>query len=389
LTRPAALWALCAALASGCFHDLDPRVVLGQQGYVPPSYLVFPHWSRRLTFNDPWDYKPLEYAVPAVSDNGERVYAGSRQGDLSCFDVRTGRLVWRIRIGREVRSHILYQEGTLFFGAGDGRLYAVDAEEGKVRWKYAAKAEVSARPVITTTRAFFTSNDHMVYAVDADTGEWRWHYARPVPEGFTMQGQAGPLLHKGSLFVGFADGYLVSLKAQDGALQWEKRLSEATRFGDVDTTPALAGGTLLAAAFNEGLFALDPADGIIRWKIPAAGASTPSVAGDVGYFTTPAGEIASFSVADGKVRWRVRIDPGYLSPPVVYRRWLLVSQSEITTVKTRGGVYVLDRDTGKVETVIDIGQGVRGAPVAARGHLFFLTDSGWLHAYRFGRGWSR
>jgi outer membrane protein assembly factor BamB len=384
---PAAL--LASAALGGCFQELEGRVVLGSQGYTPRSTLFLQRWSRQVTWNEPWDYKPLEYASAAISDNGERVFIGSRGGTLWCFEVRTGKVVWRVRLGREIRSALTFHEGVLYFGAADGHFYSVDAEEGKVRWKYATKGEILSRPVITSDRVYFTTGDHTLYAVDADTGEWRWHYSRPVPEGFSIQGHAGPLLHKGSLYVGFADGFLVALKSQDGALLWEKKLSEAPRFGDVDTTPVLAGGAILAGSFAEGLFALDPEDGIIRWKIPASGASTPAVVGDTGYFTTPGGEVIAFRVADGKVLWRSRIDPGFVSEPAVYGRYLLVSQSQIGTAQTRGGVWALDRDTGAVEAIVDVGHGVRGRPAVGHGHLYFVTDSGWFYAYRFGRGSSR
>jgi outer membrane protein assembly factor BamB len=386
VNRAAPACALIAALVGGCFHDLDPRVVLGTQGYLPQPALVLPRWSRQVTFNEFWDYKPLEYAVPVASDNGERVYVGSRQGELTGFETRTGKAVWQLKIGRELRSEPVFHEGTLFLGAADGHFYSVDAEEGKVRWKYATKAEIQARPFVTPDRIYFTSADHSVYALDTDTGEWRWHYTRSVPEGFAIGGPGGVLVHKESVYVGFADGYLVSLKAADGALLWEKRLSEAQRFGDVTGTPALGGGAVVAVDFTEGIFALDPEDGIIRWKIPARGASTPAIVGEVGYVTTLDGEVVAFSVADGKIRWRVQVASGYLSMPLVYERHLLVSQSEIAVAQTRGGVWLLDRLNGRVATAIDVGHGVRGSPIVSRGNIFFLTDSGWIHGYRFGRG---
>jgi hypothetical protein len=49
-------------------------------------------------------------------------------------------------------------------------------------------------------------------------------------------------------------------------------------------------------------------------------------------------------------------------------------------------VWLLDRRSGRVETTIDVGHGVRGAPLVSRGNIFFLSDGGWFHGYRFGRG---
>jgi len=332
-------------VASSCFHTLDGHGLLGSQGYTPRPRLLFQKWKAQITFNDDWDYKPAEGSVPAASESGDRVYVGGRGGELVCIEVRRGKPCWRKKLGAELRSEILYNEGRLFVGAGDGHIYSVDAETGKINWKYNVKAEVSARPVLVGDRVYFTSAEHAVYALDADSGEWRWTYTRSVPEGFTMQGQGGVLVHKGSVFAGFADGFIVSLKAADGALQWEKRLSTAPRFADVDATPVVGNGAVLTSSFIEGLFSLDSDDGLIRWKIPARGASTPTILGNIGYFTTPGGEVVAFNVKDGAVKWRAQITQGegHLSDAVVYKHLLLVSTSHPTRLGTEGGVWVLDR----------------------------------------------
>lgn len=382
---------LCVAAASlaqsGCFANLDGHWLVGSQGYSSQPRLFFQRWKALVTSNDNWEYKPTEGGVPTRNDEGDRVYIGSRSGELYCFDARRGKVVWRKRLAQEIRSELLYHEGVLYVGATDGYLYAVDAERGTVNWKYNAKSEITAQPVIAGDRIYFTTAEHSVYALDADNGTWKWNYTRSVPEGFSIHGQGGPLLHKGSIYAGFADGYVVSLKALDGALQWEKRLSTAPRFADVDATPVFAGGAILTSSFAEGLFALDADDGLIRWKLPSRGASTPVIVGDVGYVTTPRGEAISFSVKDGAIKWRAQVAEaeGHLSDPVVHGRFLLLSSSQRSATDTVGGVWVLDRQTGKVEAMVDVGHGIHGKPFIANGQLYFLTDSGWFYVYRFGR----
>lgn len=385
VTAAALILAVCA---EGCFRELGRYGdLLGTQGYTPRARLFFQKWRARVTDNEAWDYKPLEHAVPAVNEEGDRVFVGGRGGLVQCLDVRRGTAVWSVRLGREIRSELIYRGGVVFVGAADGHLYALDAERGSVNWKYYAKAEIQARPFVTDDRVVFATADHAVYSLDRDTGQWRWSYNRSIPEGFTIQGQGGVTIHKGTAYVGFADGFLVALKAKDGALLWEKKLSDAPRFSDVDSTPAVAGKNVLVSAFSEGLFALDPDDGLIRWKIPARGASSPAVAGDAAYFTTPGGEVVAFDVRNGKTRWRRRVadNEGHLSDAIVYKRFVLFSMSQIKTIGTEGGVWVLDRQSGDVVAVIDLGPGVHGKPIVRKGNLFFLTDSGLLYAYRLAR----
>jgi len=376
-----------AASSSACFQSLDGHGLLGSQGYTPRSRLLFQKWKEKITFNDDWEYKPTEAAVPAASESGDRVYIGGRGGELVCLEVRRGKTCWRKKLGSEIRSEILFHEGVLYVGAADGHIYAVDAEVGKVNWKYNVKSEIAAKPVVSDDKIYFTSAEHSVYALDLDSGEWRWTYTRSVAEGFTMHGTGGVLVHKGAVYAGFADGFIVSLKAADGALQWEKKLSSAPRFADVDATPVIGNGAVITSSFIEGLFSLDSDDGLIRWKIPARGASSPTIVGPLGYFTTPGGEVVAFDVKGGAVKWRAQITQGegHLSDALVYKHYILVSSSHPTRLGTEGGVWVLDRESGKLDTVVDLGPGVHGKPFVAGGNLFFLTDTGWFYAYRFGR----
>lgn len=375
-----------ASSTAGCFHDLnDHGGLLGRHGYTPRGRHFFHRWRALVTTtNNPWDYKPLEHAVPVLNDGNERVFVGGRGGALRCFEARRGSECWRLNLDREIRGELAHQDGTLYVGVADGYLYAIDAELGKVNWKYHVKAEVLAKPLVTEDRVYVATADHTVFALDRE-GEWKWSYTRSVPDGFSIQGHSGVFKRGDSVYVGFADGYLVSLKAADGALQWEKKLSTAPRFTDIDATPLFAAGGLLVSCFTEGLFSLDPDDGLQRWKIPARGASSPAVADDTGYFTTPGGEIVAFAVKDGTVRWRTQLadQEGHLSDPTVYGRYVLVSKSRTTRTSSEGGVVAVDRETGRVAGVVDVGTGVHGRPIAQGGSLYFLANSGWFYAYRF------
>lgn len=90
--------------------------------------------------------------APAIS-NG-KVYVGSDDGYAYCLDAKTGSVVWKLRAGPNderilarsrmisrwpVRTGLLVDEGTVYFGAGvfpheTIYLYAVDAATGKVQW---------------------------------------------------------------------------------------------------------------------------------------------------------------------------------------------------------------------------------------------------------------
>ena len=126
------------ASSAGCFRDLaDHGGLLGRQGYTPRGRHFFQRWRAQITTtNDPWDYKPLEHAMPTLNEGSERVFVGGRGGALHCLEARRGAPCWRLNLGREIRAEPAYKDGTVYVGAADGYLYAVDAELGKVTWKY-------------------------------------------------------------------------------------------------------------------------------------------------------------------------------------------------------------------------------------------------------------
>ena len=95
---------------------------------------------------------PVRYA-PTIWKN--RIYAGSDDGHVYCLKAKNGKLIWKYRAGPSdekllgngrmislwpVRTSILVDDGTVYFGAGvfpyEGiYICALDAENGSVIWK--------------------------------------------------------------------------------------------------------------------------------------------------------------------------------------------------------------------------------------------------------------
>jgi len=79
-------------------------------------------------------------------------------------------------------------------------------------------------PVLSGGRIYVAQVDaHTVYAMDADTGNVAWNY--------TAGGRVDspPTVYKGRVLFGSADGYVYSLRASDGALNWRFRAAPADR----------------------------------------------------------------------------------------------------------------------------------------------------------------
>ncbi|MEL7310796.1 MAG: PQQ-dependent dehydrogenase, methanol/ethanol family [Pseudomonadota bacterium] len=87
------------------------------------------------------------------------------------------------------------------------------------------KRGIEATPIVVDGRLFVTGSWSIVYALDARTGELLWTYDPKVPRSWAQYAccdvvNRGVAAANGSVFVGTLDGYLVSLNAATGAVNW-------------------------------------------------------------------------------------------------------------------------------------------------------------------------
>ena len=77
---------------------------------------------------------------PAVQ--GDRVFIGSKDNYIYCYDIEDGTRVWEFRTDGAVFAPITIASGTVYAGSADGYMYALDTGEGSLRWKYRVDGNV-------------------------------------------------------------------------------------------------------------------------------------------------------------------------------------------------------------------------------------------------------
>ena len=208
---------------------------------------------------------------------GDRLYALGGNGDLSCLDTKTGKVVWTINIlqkfgGENPRwgiseSPLVIGEKVLVNAGGqDASVIALNKNNGSVIWKSQSDGAgySSAMPVQignTTQVVFFTHTRAL--GVDLKDGRYLWSYPRasndvanvatPVVRGnrvflssdygtgaglveikadgtaqevyFTkeMKNHHSTSILIGDYLYGFSSGILVAMKFDTGALAWRDR----------------------------------------------------------------------------------------------------------------------------------------------------------------------
>jgi outer membrane protein assembly factor BamB len=361
-----------------------------------PAGVVHQRWRTTLHDHGFFEAEPEECASGVMAAG--RIVIGSRAGTVVAVDPTMGHVDWTVSVTGGVDSEARFDaaRGQVYVGADDGSFSALDAGKGTMRWRYRGKGAIERGADFGAgDLVFFSTASDRVYALEAGTGKWRWQYERETPEGFTIHGNAGPRLRGDRVLSGFADGYLVSLAAASGEVQWARSLAAASdQFVDVDSTPALVDeGTaetkdaahaapspfVLASSYSGGLYALDPRDGVVRWHLGIEGVGTVTPFEDRLYFAAPRRGLHALDRA-GRVIWRQGLTAaGDLTPPIVLGRYLVFTGS-------RAGLFVVDRATGALLETFNPGRGICGAPTLdlQNGRVYVLSNGGALYALDLG-----
>lgn len=362
--------ALAGSLALGSIGCGGPVAILRREGFVSPSSDLQIRWRKRLVDEPMVEYKPQEFSSPIVL--GDRLFVGASNGVLYALSRRDGELLFRTKLEGAVVGRPVIVGDRIYVGTQGGRMYALDVRTGKTAWTYLCKGAIGSMPVVGETLVYFTSGENRIYALDKRAGTFKWQFDRESPDGFTVRGQGSPLLHDGKLFVGFADGSLVALKADSGEIVWTRSLAgDTSRFVDVDATPILWNGLIIVAGYSTGVHAIVPKDGTIKWRYDVEAAGTASVAGDRLFVTSS--KMGAFALdAEGRLLWRQAVAKGgELSPPIALGRELLFSAAD-------DGVYIADQQSGALRGFLRTARGTTSTPAVEGTEAYVLTNAGYV-----------
>ena len=288
-----------------------------------------------------WSFHPPGgsswHATPAVAADGT-VYVGfstgsgtpDAQGTLYALEAPPAgiepNVLWTIDLGpgRQTSSPAIGPDGTIYAMGGQGRLSAI-APDGQLRWSVQTGPVLKASPALGQDGTVYVSSmNGKLYAVappadpagQVGTIRWVFRFAefpgggRPVvshspPPGADGMGSgASPMVGPdGSIYVGANNSNLYAL-TPDGRLEW---LFEAEReIAGIWSTPALSrdGRTLYFGANKGGLYAVNCADGSLKWQYSIVGSlySSPAVdATNTVYTGSTVGHVLAVDGASGRL----------------------------------------------------------------------------------------
>ena len=332
-------------------------------------------------------FYPVETAGIGFDTDARRVFIGAAVGGFYCLDAFSGQTVWRYSLRTPVGSTPIYDAERLrvYFGTDDGVLYALHARSGRLLAQLETGAEIRRKIWLREDTIYFANADNTVMAVDPMTFETIWRYRRAPVEGFSAAGYSDLRFDGDSVYVGFSDGFLVSLDAATGVANWEQDLaSEAVanlkpnefKLSDIDAPPVVIRQTAIAASVAGGVFGMDAETGNILWARPDLDMVTGMGEAFEEVVVLRAGNrgMTVLNPETGETRLTSMFGMGHKSDPVLYDDVLLVTDTE-------AGMYAISVGTGEVLQRLDMNGGFFSRPSEYGGYLFVLGNWSTLYAF--------
>ena len=218
----------------------------------------------------------------AVGDSGQ-VYAACEDGNLYAIDAN-GILLWKYDANTPLKSSpSIGPDGTVYVGGENGWLYAID-KDGEPRWTHSTGGCIYSSPAVDSNgRVFAGSMDGKLYALGPDGSEL-WSF-ETTGDGSETSGSiiASPAIDVNGVvyIIGLYDPNLYALDASDGSIKWKSFVKDYDPNSGIlqgsSVSPVIGtdGTIYLFFSGDPNLYAVEPNEGIVKWKVNLADPCSP------------------------------------------------------------------------------------------------------------------
>ncbi|RLA64439.1 MAG: hypothetical protein DRQ88_03670 [Epsilonproteobacteria bacterium] len=283
---------------------------------------------------------PIALNSPIIKEG--LVFVGHNDGHMMAYELSNGRVIWRKKDGDSYlyNGTPLFHNDQIIYGTNSGRIYSRHYLTGESKYMIDLGSSVDGKGVVYKDKLFFHLRSHKMFCLDANTGKILWSYRRSVPYLSTLQRVSTPLIVDGVIYIGFADGHLAAFKVEDGLMLWEQRLSNGTKFLDVDVSPTIVDGLLYTASLAGPFSVLNPKTGEILRQVDVTPTRPPVYVDNKFIFGTTAGEVLIID-KDLNIKHRVKLSIRNVSSVVKFK-------GNIVAATMEGDIFFLDKNNLKI-----------------------------------------
>ena len=195
--------------------------------------------------------KGIESTAAIVKDT---VYVGCYDDHLHAYDLATGKLKWKTKLGA-IKAPPSYHQGKIFVGDEEGMFYCVDAKTGKKIWNFETSGEITGGANFAEDKVVFGSHDSTLYCLSIKSGEVLWKVKTEGP----VNGSA--IVADGKTFVAGCDSHLHIIELTKG-----KTLAKIELSGQAAATAAIFGDKLYVGNMNNEFQGIDLKKKDVQWS---------------------------------------------------------------------------------------------------------------------------
>lgn len=256
--------------------------------------------------------------------------------------------------------------------------WRISAGEGS-----SARVRLAAAPVVGDGRIYVVDSRAVLRAFDAKTGGQIWQAQIGDPrENASARFGGGVSFDNGRVYATNGIGNTAAFDAATGSQVWITRPG-----GPLRGSPTLANDNVYVVSQDNQLFALNPADGTIRWQQAASlqqagvlGIASPAAAQGTVVAGFSSGELTAFRYENGRALWQDVLTRTTISTAVATLSDIdaspVISQGRVFSIGQGGRMVALELNTGQRVWEINI-SGI-STPWVASDWVFVVTDQAQL-----------
>lgn len=291
---------------------------------------------------------------------------------VSAINAKNGNELWTFHPEgpqKTFHSSPAIWQNYLFIGRHDGYLYALNKKSGKLAWKVSMGKVVVSSPVVINSRLYVGGYDGFLYALNPKTGKKIWS-----TKVDTLLWSSSPTvsLEDSTLYIGGSE-HIHAVDMNSGAILWQHKIPHA-----VDATIALYGKHLVFADRYGTVSVLDRHTKELLWERHnsigfASKAASPTVHRNMVFYGNRNNYMA-YDLLNGDTLWTFADSSNDLisSSTIVGDKILFGNQE--------GVLHVLDFNTGEEFWNFKTDHWLHSAPTASKGVVYISSRDGFLYA---------
>ncbi|EDQ92802.1 uncharacterized protein MONBRDRAFT_21943 [Monosiga brevicollis MX1] len=333
-----------------------------------PEYQSFNNVSNEGTLAE-WSFNAHDRVVASPAVAGGRVWVGSDNGNMYCFEQATGDLLWVYKTDGAVRSSpAVFDDMSVVFGSYDHYVYMLSAN-GSLIWRVPTKDQIYAPPTITDQgTVLIGSHDSILYHI-ARNGTLLWTFMSGAQIG------SGPAIGSAwpdrTIFHSF-DNYTYAIKLSDGSMIWRTLTP-----GGGDNSATIVGNDMFIGTWGMILYKMDVETGKIIWTYNTEGEIESHTAyhDDIVYVSAEESQVViALNATTGTKIWDYHASQEFNGSPSLSRDLVYIGSND-------HNMHVLDRLTGELKFKFATCANVfASAAISDSGMVYFACNTATLDA---------